>query len=153
MQVVWVWSLVRGMATHSSILAWRIPMGRGAWRATVHGITKSWTPRNGKVQHTGSQDPTSLVAKIPKHKQCYHRFKKTSFKRVHTKKILIKKKNSSKKRITHAMSKGSDVIRPPWNWKFLRNIATLLQWATIVNGNVWKLKKRKKERSWWPVGI
>ena len=25
------------MATHSSILAWRIPMDRGAWRAIVHG--------------------------------------------------------------------------------------------------------------------
>ena len=32
-----------GMATHSSILAWRIPMDRGAWQATVQGITKSWT--------------------------------------------------------------------------------------------------------------
>ena len=31
------------MATHSSILAWRITMDRGAWRATVHGVTKSWT--------------------------------------------------------------------------------------------------------------
>ena len=31
------------MATHSSILAWRIPMGRGAWWLTVHGVTKSWT--------------------------------------------------------------------------------------------------------------
>ena len=31
------------MATHSSILAWRIPMDRGAWRATVHGVTKSQT--------------------------------------------------------------------------------------------------------------
>ena len=29
------------MATHSSILAWRIPMNRGAWRATVHGVAKS----------------------------------------------------------------------------------------------------------------
>ena len=28
------------MATHSSILAWRI-MDRGAWRATVHGVAKS----------------------------------------------------------------------------------------------------------------
>ena len=26
------------MATHSSI-AWRIPMDRGAWRVTVHGVT------------------------------------------------------------------------------------------------------------------
>ena len=29
-----------GTAIHSSILAWRIPMDRGAWRATVHGVTK-----------------------------------------------------------------------------------------------------------------
>ena len=32
-----------GMATHSSILAWRIPMDRGSWRATVHGTAKSQT--------------------------------------------------------------------------------------------------------------
>ena len=31
------------MATHSSILVWRIHMDRGAWRATVHGVAKSWT--------------------------------------------------------------------------------------------------------------
>ena len=35
--------LEEGMATHSSILAGRIPMDRGAWQATVHGATKSWT--------------------------------------------------------------------------------------------------------------
>ena len=29
------------MATHSSILAWRIPMDRGTWQATVYGVTKS----------------------------------------------------------------------------------------------------------------
>ena len=33
--------LEEGIATHSSILAWRIPMERGAWQATVHGVTKS----------------------------------------------------------------------------------------------------------------
>ena len=32
--------LEEGMATHSSVLAWRIPMDRGAWRATVHGVAK-----------------------------------------------------------------------------------------------------------------
>ena len=32
--------LEEGMATHSSILAWRIPR---AWWATVHGVTKSLT--------------------------------------------------------------------------------------------------------------
>ena len=31
------------MATHSSIPAWRFPMDRGAWQATVHGVTKSRT--------------------------------------------------------------------------------------------------------------
>ena len=35
--------LAEGMTTHSSILAWRIPINSGAWWATVHGITKSWT--------------------------------------------------------------------------------------------------------------
>ena len=31
------------MATHSSILAWGIPMDRGAWWATVHRVAKSQT--------------------------------------------------------------------------------------------------------------
>ena len=49
MQETWVQSLgwedppEKGMATHSSILAWRIPMDRGAWWATVHGVAKNWT--------------------------------------------------------------------------------------------------------------
>ena len=30
-----------GRTTHSSILAWRIPMDRGAWWATVPGVTES----------------------------------------------------------------------------------------------------------------
>ena len=29
------------MATHSSILAWRVQMDRGAWQAAVYGVTKS----------------------------------------------------------------------------------------------------------------
>ena len=39
----WEGPLEEGMATHSSILAWKIPMDRGAWWATVHGVEKSWT--------------------------------------------------------------------------------------------------------------
>ena len=48
----WVWSLgwedslEEGIATHSSILVWRIPMDRGTWRATVHGVAKSRTQLN-----------------------------------------------------------------------------------------------------------
>ena len=36
-------SLEEEMATHSSFLAWKNPMDRGTWRATVHGIARSWT--------------------------------------------------------------------------------------------------------------
>ena len=35
--------LEEGMATHSSILAWRIPVDRGAWQAAVLGVVKSQT--------------------------------------------------------------------------------------------------------------
>ena len=34
----WGGTLEEGMATHSSILAWRIPVDREAWWATVHGV-------------------------------------------------------------------------------------------------------------------
>ena len=36
-------SLEKGMATHSSIIAWRIPMDRGAWWTVFHWVTKIWT--------------------------------------------------------------------------------------------------------------
>ena len=39
----WEDVLEKGMATHSSFLAWRIPMDRGAWWATVHGVAQSQT--------------------------------------------------------------------------------------------------------------
>ena len=35
--------LEKGMATNSNILAWRIPMDRGAWWAAVQGVSKSQT--------------------------------------------------------------------------------------------------------------
>jgi len=35
--------LEEGMATHCSILAWRIPMDRGAWQAIVYRVAKSRT--------------------------------------------------------------------------------------------------------------
>ena len=39
----WDDSLEEGMAIHSSILAWRIPMDREAWWARAHGLAKSQT--------------------------------------------------------------------------------------------------------------
>ena len=46
----WEDPLKKGMATHSSILVWRIPMDREAWQATAHGVTKSWTLLSDKAQ-------------------------------------------------------------------------------------------------------
>ena len=41
---IWIFSfLEKEMATHSSILAWKNPMDRGAWWATVYGVAKSQT--------------------------------------------------------------------------------------------------------------
>ena len=39
----WEDPLEEGMATHSSIFAWMIPMDRRPWYATVHGVAKSQT--------------------------------------------------------------------------------------------------------------
>ena len=39
----WEDPLEEGMATHCSILAWRITVDRGAWRATVHNVEKGLT--------------------------------------------------------------------------------------------------------------
>ena len=39
----WKDPLQEGMATHSNILAWRIPMDTGTWQATIHGVAKSQT--------------------------------------------------------------------------------------------------------------
>ena len=44
----WEDPLEKEMATHTSILAWRSLMDRGAWRATVHGVSKSRT----RLKHT-----------------------------------------------------------------------------------------------------
>jgi len=39
----WEDTLEEGIATHSSILVWRIPVDGRAWQATVHVVTESWT--------------------------------------------------------------------------------------------------------------
>ena len=71
----WEDPLEEGMATYSSILAWRIPMDRGAWQATVHGVTKSQTPLElSTAQHTGgwgggavgSEEPAGATLVQPK---------------------------------------------------------------------------------------
>ena len=57
MQKTQIWSLgwedplEEGMATHSSVFAWRIPTDRGAWWALVHEVAKSQTQLSDWAQH------------------------------------------------------------------------------------------------------
>ena len=57
MQLQWIRSLgwevplEEEMATRSSILAWRMPVDRGAWQATAHGVTKSRTSLSSVGKH------------------------------------------------------------------------------------------------------
>ena len=43
--------LQEGMATHSSILAWRIPWREQPGQATVHRVAESWTRLKGLSMH------------------------------------------------------------------------------------------------------
>ena len=54
----WEDPLEEDMATHSSILAWSISMDRGAWWATVHGITESDT---AEQSNTAGWPPMCLL--------------------------------------------------------------------------------------------
>ena len=53
--------LEKGMTTHPSILAWRIPVHRGAWRAAVRGGGKEsdTTERLSTAQHRADELPLS----------------------------------------------------------------------------------------------
>ena len=48
----WADPLEEEMATHSGILAWKIPW-RAAWQATVHGVAKSNTTPFKFLFHSG----------------------------------------------------------------------------------------------------
>ena len=48
------------MTTHSSILAWRIPLDRGAWRGAVHRVPKSQT----RLTEQGKAPSVSLCSRV-----------------------------------------------------------------------------------------
>ena len=58
MQETWVQSLgwdnplEKEMASQSGVLAWEIPMDKGAWQATAHEVAKSQTGPNDFHKHT-----------------------------------------------------------------------------------------------------
>ena len=55
----WEAALEKGMVTHSSILAWRVPWTEEPGGLhTVHGVTKSWTQLNQFSVHTHTHTHT-----------------------------------------------------------------------------------------------
>ena len=67
-----VWSLgseyplEEGMAPYSSILARRMPMDKGAWWATVHGVAKSQTWLKRLTMHTHTADQREIYNEVQK---------------------------------------------------------------------------------------
>ena len=65
----WEDALEEGITTHASILAWRIPKERGAWRATVHGDTKELD----MTEHMSTHIPSRLGHPYPwRGRYAYH---------------------------------------------------------------------------------
>ena len=64
----WEDPLEKEMATHSSILAWRIAMDRGAWQATFHGVAKSQAQLSRHTEVGGwnmSSSRSSIRREVP----------------------------------------------------------------------------------------
>ena len=53
-------ALEKEMATHSSILAWRIPRDGGAWWAAIYGVAQSRTQLKRLSSSSSSRVPASL---------------------------------------------------------------------------------------------
>ena len=58
----WEDSLEEGMTTHSSILAWRIPMGRGVWQA----INNPWAHKESDTTEQLSTAQLQIIWTTPK---------------------------------------------------------------------------------------
>ena len=61
----WEDPLEEGMATHSSILDWRIPMDRGAWWTAVHAVAKSLLElQQQEADYKGALESSSEVTEL-----------------------------------------------------------------------------------------
>ena len=98
------------METHSSVLAWRIPMDRGAWRVTIHGVAKSRTRLSDEGQHSTQ----SLVVKLSRVLWGPPGYRHPSFQPSWPNKSLLLVVVASLMTMSAgAQLKKSDVARPP----------------------------------------
>ena len=66
--------LAEGMATHSNILAWRIPMDRGVWWTTVRKFTKSQTQLKRLSTHTHTLHFSATRGNCTTNKTCLNTY-------------------------------------------------------------------------------
>ena len=96
----WKHPLEKAMATHSSILVWRIPIDSGAWRAAVHGVARvrhDWAELNFTNSSKKIEDGSLLnslfqaiiikIQKKKKKKQAKNITKKENYKTTSIKNI------------------------------------------------------------------
>ena len=57
----WEDPLEKGIATHSSVLAWRTHMDRGTWRAATYGVAESPTQLSAQAQHRSSGERSQVL--------------------------------------------------------------------------------------------
>ena len=67
----WEDRLEEGMATHSSIFAWRIPW-RGVWQATVHSVAKGCKDCETKhTAHRAAWKRETSLGDVGEHRVCF----------------------------------------------------------------------------------
>ena len=71
-------SLEEDMATYTSIIAWRIPMDRGAWRAAVHRVAKGQTRLKRLNTHSQGRWKKKISRSDHKNSECNNHNKKAT---------------------------------------------------------------------------
>ena len=91
----WEDLLEESLTTHSNTLAWRIPMDRGAWQATVHGIAKSWTWQNNWAYSTAwiKRHATPKLEEVP---FCHCTMRNATYLTLRTKCLCLSKMHMMK---------------------------------------------------------
>ena len=140
----WEDPLEEGMATHSSIPAWRIPMERGAWWAAVHGVGKSLTRLSDLVcvcvYKTNLFFALHWVT-ILLSDDCYPNI----FKKITANKIYHSLWSQDVKKCNSHMKNCLPMVYGSQDHKLLENRTNYL--ANYVRNSNFPCRKKKKERN------
>ena len=127
--------LEEGLSTHPSILAWRIPMDRGAWWTKVHRVAKSWTQLKWRSTQEGC-----YIAYPVLHTWLYYYLLSQSRSSIHT---FSPTQHKPKMSVIFKvfMSNFLDFLTPTilWDCSCQMLVAIVCLLLTIVTSNYWVL--------------